>query len=65
MATPKKKDVLQFDKRVMHRYVTEGKTTHTELEAHLNALPDLSEQCEDIAELIYGHEEHTAKEKHN
>ncbi len=49
----KKVDPMQFDKRVMQRFVTSGKMTNKELEAHLAALPDLSEQCDDIADVIF------------
>lgn len=51
----KKIDPLQFDKRVMQRFVTSGKMTAKDLEAHLEALPDLADQCEDIAEVVYEH----------
>ncbi len=49
----KRNDVLQYDKRVMHRYVTEGQISQKEVEKHLADLPDLSEECEDIADSIY------------
>ena len=29
--------------------------TNKELESHLQNLPDLAEQCEDIAEIVYDH----------
>ena len=47
------KDPLQFDKRVMQRFIKDGKMTKKELEAHIEALPDLAEECEDIAEEVY------------
>ena len=51
----KKLDTLQFDKRVMHRFVGNGKITNKELDAHLDSLVDLQENCEDISELVYEH----------
>ena len=50
----KKVDDLKYDKRVMHRYLSEGKINQKEAEQHLETLPDLAEQCDDIAEIIYG-----------
>lgn len=55
MEKKKQTDPLQFDKRVMHRFVGNGKMTNKELETHLQNLPDLSEQCDDIAEIVYEH----------
>lgn len=46
-------NILQFDKRVMHRFVAEGKMKQEELEQHLEQLPDLTESCSDIADTIY------------
>ena len=46
-------DPLQFDKRVMQRFVNSGKMTNKEREEHLENLPDLADQCEDIAEEVY------------
>jgi hypothetical protein len=54
MAENKKVDPLQFDKRVMHRFVQAQKITRQEAEKHLENLPDMSEQGEDIAPKIYG-----------
>jgi hypothetical protein len=54
----KRNDVLQYDKRVMHRYVTEGQMTQKEVEKYFAGLPDLSEECEDIADSIYGELQH-------
>ena len=48
-------DSLQFDKRVMHRFVGSGKISNKELGAHLDKLPDLQDQCEDISEIVYEH----------
>jgi hypothetical protein len=48
-------DPLQFDKRVMQRFVANGKTTNKELDAHLANLPDMAEHCEDISETVYEH----------
>lgn len=55
MEKKKPTDPLQFDKRVTHRFVANGKMTNKELDAHLQNLPDLSEQCEDIADMVYEH----------
>jgi hypothetical protein len=55
MEKKKNIDPLQFDKRVMQRFVTNGKMTNKELESHLQHLPDLAEQCEDISEVVYEH----------
>ena len=46
-------DFLQYDKRVMHRFVAEGKLTAEKAQEYLAALPDLADQCEDIANEIY------------
>ena len=48
-----KENILQFDKRVMHRFVSEGKMKQEELEKHLEELPDLTEACSDIADMIF------------
>lgn len=50
----KKVDDLKYDKRVMHRYLSEGKISQKEAEQYLEHLPDLADQCHDIAEAIYG-----------
>lgn len=55
MEKKKTQDPLQFDKRVMQRFVNNGTMTFKELDAHLSALPDLADQCEDIAEVVYEH----------
>lgn len=55
MDKKKQVDPLQFDKRVMHRFVGNGKMTNKELETHLQELPDLAENCEDISETVYEH----------
>ncbi|MBH2006115.1 MAG: hypothetical protein I8H75_02035 [Myxococcaceae bacterium] len=54
MAEKKKIDPLQFDKRVMHRFVTNQKMTQKELQQHLQALPDLAQQADDISGRVYG-----------
>ncbi|MEI6789673.1 MAG: hypothetical protein WCK42_00645 [Myxococcaceae bacterium] len=54
MADKKKVNPLQFDKRVMHRFVQERKMTRPDAEKHLADLPDLSSQADDIAPKIYG-----------
>ena len=54
MAENKKVNPLQFDKRVMHRFVQSQKITRAEAEKHLANLPDMSEQGEDIAPKVYG-----------
>ena len=53
MDKKKPADPLQFDKRVMQRFVANGKMTNKELETHLENLPDLAEQCDDISENVY------------
>jgi hypothetical protein len=50
----KKVDVLQYDKRVMHRYLAEGKISQKEAESHLANLKDMSNECDDIADVVYG-----------
>ena len=55
MDKKKPTDPLQFDKRVMQRFVANGKMTNKELDTHLENLPDLAEQCEDISEIVYEH----------
>lgn len=55
MEKKKSIDPLQFDKRVMQRFVTSGKMTSKDVEHHLEALPDLAEKCEDISEVVYEH----------
>lgn len=47
------KDPLQFDKRVMQRFIADGKMTKEELEAHIENLPDMADECDDIAEEVY------------
>lgn len=66
MEKKKSVDPLQFDKRVMQRFVTSGKMTSKELETHLANLPDLSDQCDDIAEMVYddANEGQSAERKH-
>ena len=54
MAEKKKVDPLQFDKRVMHRFVQEQKISRKDAEKYLADLPDMSAQGEDIAPKIYG-----------
>lgn len=53
MEKKKPADPLQFDKRVMQRFVTSGKMTNKDLDTHLDNLPDLAEECEDISETVY------------
>ncbi len=53
MQEKKKMDPMLFDKRVMHRNVAEGKVSQNEMEEHLHKLPDLEDQCEDIAPMIF------------
>lgn len=54
MSTNKKVNPIQFDKRVMHRFIQSKKMTLQEADKHLAQLPDLSEQAEDISCKIYG-----------
>ena len=53
MTENKKNDPLQFDKRVMHRFVQNKKMSSKELDQHLTKLPDLESQSEDIAPRIF------------
>lgn len=53
MADNKKINPLQFDKRVMHRFVQEHKISRKEAEKYLADLPDMSAQGEDITPKIY------------
>ncbi|MES2503630.1 MAG: hypothetical protein V4534_02005 [Myxococcota bacterium] len=53
MTDKKKNDPLQFDKRVMHRFVQNHKMTAAEVQQHLTKLPDLESQSEDIASRIF------------
>jgi hypothetical protein len=53
MEKKKSIDPLQFDKRVMQRFVANGKMTSKELDSHLEALPDMTDACDDIAEMVY------------
>ena len=54
MADNKKVDPLQFDKRVMNRFVQNQKLSRKDAEKHLADLPDLSAKADDIASKIYG-----------
>lgn len=54
MADNKKVNPLQFDKRVMHRFVQAQKMTRQDVDKYLTNLPDVSEQGEDIAPKVYG-----------
>lgn len=53
MPENKKVNPLQFDKRVMHRFVQNLKMSSQDLERYLNKLPDLESQSEDIAPKIF------------
>lgn len=44
---------LKYDKRIIHRFIEQGKVKASELENHLNDLPDLSDKYEDISEEIF------------
>jgi hypothetical protein len=41
-------DPKLLDKRVVHRYVRKGRLDDKELQRHLEALPDLAEQAEEV-----------------
>ncbi len=51
---PKKSIPLLFDKRVLARNVATGKVSSKEVEEHLENLVDMQDNCEDIADQIYG-----------
>lgn len=46
-------ELLPYDKRVMHRFVAEGKIQAEDAKKYLENLPDLSDQCVDIADEIF------------
>lgn len=48
------KNEFTVDTRIAQRNIRDGRLNHDEFEKHLAGLPDLSEQCEDIGEEIYG-----------
>ena len=43
-----------LDKRIMERMVSRGALSRTDVENHMKNLPDLTEQCDNIADKIYG-----------
>jgi hypothetical protein len=51
----KKKDskLPQLDKRVIDRMIQRGAVSRPDFEAHLKALPDLTEQADNIADKVY------------
>jgi len=53
MSTARTSKDLCFDKRVMPRYLREGKISHEEVKKHLDSLPDRAEDGEDIADKIF------------
>jgi hypothetical protein len=56
MAEKKKKsdqNLTQLDKRIVERSVQRGSLSRADLEAHLKALPDLTEQADNIADKVY------------
>ncbi len=54
MAENKKINPLQYDKRVMNRFVQNQKMSQKDVAQYLQSLPDMSAQGEDIAPKIYG-----------
>lgn len=54
MAENKKINPLQFDKRVMDRFVQNQKISRKEAEKYLAELPDLSVRADDISSKVYG-----------
>lgn len=44
----------RLDKRVVDRLVSRGAVTKAELEKHLAGLKDVSDQAENIADIVYG-----------
>jgi hypothetical protein len=56
MVEKKKKSdpkTTQMDKRIVERMVQRGALSRQDLEAHLKALPDLTEQADNIADKVY------------
>ncbi len=52
---PKEKaNDLKFDNRITQRQIRAGRLDRKEFEQHVNALPDLKDQCEEISPEIYG-----------
>jgi len=54
MPEKKKLNAENVDKRVMNRMIREGRLGQTDVESYLGKLPDLSGQCEDIADTVFG-----------
>ena len=52
-------NINQIDKRVADRYITKGKVKRAEFDAMVQALPDLADKCDNIAELVYPQNEAT------
>lgn len=56
MAEKKKKSdgkQVQLDKRIVDRLLQRGQVAREDFDAHLKALPDLTEQADNIADKIY------------
>jgi hypothetical protein len=47
----------RFDKRVMERLVQKGVVKQAEVDKHLGALKDMTDQADNIADLVYGRED--------
>jgi hypothetical protein len=61
----KENEDLNFDKRVMQRNIAEGRVSREEADAHIKALPDMSEFAQDISAKIYGEEEESEESQEN
>ena len=44
---------LRYDKRIVERFIEQGKVTRNDHKKHLKNLADLSEECDDIEEEIF------------
>ena len=56
MAEKKKKsdqNLTTYDKRIVDRNVQRGSLSRADVEAHLKALPDLSDHADNIADKVY------------
>jgi hypothetical protein len=54
MAENNAKKLIQLDKRTIDRQLARGAVTPSEYEAYLANLPDLAEQADNIASIVYG-----------
>lgn len=50
---PDEKPAIVMDKRLVDRQIARGNLSATELEQHLGKLPDLADQADNIAAIVY------------